>query len=411
MRFASGTRSGMKEWLMRRRSLQLYAPAWVWVGALAASLMSVLAAAPAGSFKDSGEGLAWRRDRLSDGPLAYTVVRWDRSRNDLRLYPTLAQGTQIGLNTLTRQLELVPADAGRPVAAINGDFYTTENELFPGDPRGLFISRGELVSAPAQRDCFWLDAQGQPHVGEVRSQFSLKWPDGTMTPLGLNEDDSAAPAVLYTSAVNPSILPRGTLPLAMENPRDGTAAPLRIGERYRVRLHSGLRSRSTNALALFLAPELRTRARQLAPETVLEISTQSTPELRGTLVALGGGPALVRNGRALAARAVKSNQRHPRSALGWNAQHYFLTVVDGRQPDWSIGVTLPALAEYMAGLGCDEAINLDGGGSTELWLQGRILNRPCYGHERPTATGLAVVRREARGTPTPTAKSAGSSTP
>lgn len=401
----------MKEWLMRIRPLLLSAQAWVWVGVLASTLMSALAAAPAGSFKESGDGLAWRRDRLKEGPLTYTVVRWDRSRNDLRLYPTLAQGSQIGLNTLTRQLELVPADAGQPVAAINGDFYTTENEPFPGDPRGLFISRGELVSAPAQRDCFWLDAQGQPHVGEIKSEFSLKWPDGTTTPLGLNEDTSAAPAVLYTAAVDPSLQPRGTVPLSMENPRPEAVAPLRISERYRVRLRPGLQSRTTNELALYLAPELRTRARQLAPEAVLEISTQSTPDLKGTLVAVGGGPALVRNGRALAARAVKSNQRHPRSALGWNAQYYFLTVVDGRQPDWSIGVTLPALAEYMAGLGCDEAVNLDGGGSTELWLKGRILNRPCYGHERPTATGLAVVRQEPRGNAIPNPKSAGPSTP
>jgi exopolysaccharide biosynthesis protein len=50
-------------------------------------------------------------------------------------------------------------------------------------------------------------------------------------------------------------------------------------------------------------------------------------------------------------------------------------------------------------LGCDEAINLDGGGSTELILGERILNSPCYGRERATATGLLVVRAPAA-TPT-----------
>jgi exopolysaccharide biosynthesis protein len=93
---------------------------------------------------------------------------------------------------------------------------------------------------------------------------------------------------------------------------------------------------------------------------------------------------------------MKSNERHPRSALGWNAQYYFLVVVDGRQPDFSDGMTLTELARYLVRLGCEEAMNLDGGGSTELWLRGRILNRPCYGHERRTATGLAVVRTEPR---------------
>ena len=79
-------------------------------------------------------------------------------------------------------------------------------------------------------------------------------------------------------------------------------------------------------------------------------------------------------------------------------------VVDGRQPDWSIGVTLPRLAEYMVSLGCEEAINLDGGGSTEIWLNGRILNRPCYGHERLTATALAVLRRGVGVSNAPSAK-------
>jgi exopolysaccharide biosynthesis protein len=38
-------------------------------------------------------------------------------------------------------------------------------------------------------------------------------------------------------------------------------------------------------------------------------------------------------------------------------------------------------------------MNLDGGGSTELWLRGKIVNQPCYGYERNTATGLVLLKR------------------
>ncbi len=357
----------------------------------------------AAAFRQIADGLATRHDVIPEGPLSLQVVRVDRTRTELQLLPTLGFGRQIGLNPLSSQLRLLPKELGQPVAAINGDFYTTENEPFPGDPRGLFISGGELVSAPVKRDCFWLDPQGQPHTGEVQSLFSLTWPDGGTTPLGLNESPDNLPAVLYSAAAGLPSVPNDAL--LLEYAGQGPWLPLHIGETYSARPVAWRRALDTNTLAVVLPTELRGRVRQLKPDSILKISTGTTPNLRGTVTALGGGPALVHGGRATAARAVKSNERHPRSALGWNAQAYFLVVVDGRQSDWSIGVTLPTLAEYMVGLGCEEAVNLDGGGSTELWLNGRVLNRPCQGRERPTATGLAIVRRETPATNTPVLKS------
>jgi exopolysaccharide biosynthesis protein len=67
-------------------------------------------------------------------------------------------------------------------------------------------------------------------------------------------------------------------------------------------------------------------------------------------------------------------------------------VVDGRQAGLSVGMTLAELSEFLVKLGCQEAINLDGGGSTELILEGQVLNSPCYGRERATATSLLVVQ-------------------
>ena len=39
-------------------------------------------------------------------------------------------------------------------------------------------------------------------------------------------------------------------------------------------------------------------------------------------------------------------------------------------------------------------MNLDGGGSAELWFNGKIVNSPCYGHERSTATGIVLLRKK-----------------
>jgi exopolysaccharide biosynthesis protein len=56
-------------------------------------------------------------------------------------------------------------------------------------------------------------------------------------------------------------------------------------------------------------------------------------------------------------------------------------------------MTFPELAKYMAELGCEEAINLDGGGSATMWVLGQVVNSPSEGRQRPGANALVVMRR------------------
>ena len=84
--------------------------------------------------------------------------------------------------------------------------------------------------------------------------------------------------------------------------------------------------------------------------------------------------------------------RHPRSAIGWNKDYFFMVEVDGRQRK-SLGMTFPELAEYMLKLGCEEAMNLDGGGSATLWVDGEVVNSPSRGRERPAANALALLKK------------------
>ena len=59
-----------------------------------------------------------------------------------------------------------------------------------------------------------------------------------------------------------------------------------------------------------------------------------------------------------------------------------ILVADGRQSGYSRGMTLPGLRRLFVGFGAVTAMNLDGGGSSELWFQGKIINRPSEGTER-----------------------------
>ncbi|MDD3334975.1 MAG: phosphodiester glycosidase family protein [Eubacteriales bacterium] len=101
------------------------------------------------------------------------------------------------------------------------------------------------------------------------------------------------------------------------------------------------------------------------------------------------GPALVENGQALAFSpsfdviSTKASRLEPRTAIGQiGPLHYIIIVVDGRQDGYSVGMSLPDLQQLMIDYGAQTALNLDGGGSAEIWFQGQILNKPAGGQER-----------------------------
>ena len=107
------------------------------------------------------------------------------------------------------------------------------------------------------------------------------------------------------------------------------------------------------------------------------------------------GPALVENGQALSfpkefdVISTRSSRKEPRTAIGQIAPlHYCVIVVDGRQPGYSDGISLQDLQQLFLDYGAQTAFNLDGGGSTELWFMGEILNQPCGGHERSISDAI-----------------------
>ncbi len=104
--------------------------------------------------------------------------------------------------------------------------------------------------------------------------------------------------------------------------------------------------------------------------------------------ALQGGQAVVMGGRRL---SPGDNARHPRTAAGVTAGgELILLVADGRQRA-SRGLTLRELGDLMLELGCVEALNLDGGGSSTLVVAGERLNRPQgWGLEREVMTAIGL---------------------
>jgi len=120
----------------------------------------------------------------------------------------------------------------------------------------------------------------------------------------------------------------------------------------------------------------------------------------GASQVVGGFPLLLDDGERVGDLLVNDNPsfaaaRHPRTAVGFDPDqgHLWMVGVDGRQANYSDGMTLPELASLLEALGTTDAVNLDGGGSTVMVLQGVAVSRPSDADgERPVVNALAVVR-------------------
>lgn len=107
---------------------------------------------------------------------------------------------------------------------------------------------------------------------------------------------------------------------------------------------------------------------------------RSSPgEWKDAVHAMGAGPMLVEEGKVKVGGGFgHEKSRHPRTAAGLTSKNLFILVaVDGRVPE-ALGMTCEELAKLMIDLGCATAINLDGGGSTTMWVRGDgVVNNPC----------------------------------
>lgn len=126
------------------------------------------------------------------------------------------------------------------------------------------------------------------------------------------------------------------------------------------------------------------------------------------LEVINGGPRLLRDGKIeITAAAEGFNwqedpgfyyrfgvRRNPRTLAGIAATGKLLLVaVDGRQPGWSVGASFEESARILQSLGAVNAVNLDGGGSTTITIDRKLVNRPSDATgERPIGDAIVIQR-------------------
>jgi exopolysaccharide biosynthesis protein len=284
------------------------------------------------------------------------------------------------------------------LAAVNAGFFRTDGP-YKGEPAGIVIMAGRILSEPyRRRPGLAVSNRGgrtrlavvdaEVRIQAVASKGARRPVDGVNRPRLGDELILFTPEFDRTTLTGPdgaeAVVERGRV-VAIARGRGNSAVP-----------RAGWVLSGHGKAAAWVRANVRVGARlELRSDIRFEPRPAFTPEF-----VVGGGPRLVRDGRAAPSGPEAGGPgfietRHPRTAVGVRADGRILLVtVDGRQPERSVGMTIPELAGLLLELGAVEAINMDGGGSTTMVAGGRVVNSPSdLTGERPVGDALLVLGR------------------
>lgn len=103
-------------------------------------------------------------------------------------------------------------------------------------------------------------------------------------------------------------------------------------------------------------------------------------------------PVILRDGKKMDIPPKWKKTKQPRTIIGKYANDdLIMIVIDGRQGNWSVGISLELLQDKLLKLGVKDAYNLDGGGSSAMYYNGKILNKPSDGRERSVVNNIVIL--------------------
>lgn len=362
---------------------------------LIAALLALVPVGPAAAVpQELIPGLTFDRQIqfTTRGPVVANVLTVPRPGGLWQLKPVLSNEAIQSAERLTTIEKRYSATA--TVAGINGDLFAPAT----GAPSGIVMRNGGLDQPPlSRRSSIGIDATGALTVGRVA--MLATW-QGTGPRRALNDvNGPAGPngVSLFTPAWGPTTpISAGAVELTLSpfppaTPNVELTAPV-----VAVSSNGGTAIPPGGAVLVARGTAATRLQAEAAAGGTVRIRLILKPAWSGSVDAVGGGPVLVRSGKAI----FRANEdftpdkllpRTARSAIGQLADGRFLLVtVDGPLPGFSAGVTNFELALLMVKLGAVTAAALDGGRSAAIAFDGQLLNR-LSGPERPIGDALLVL--------------------
>ena len=310
-----------------------------------------------------------------------------------QLVPVLAHGTITGGTEPVTQLEQ-DVSATATSVGIDGDLFSATD----GHPSGVVLQGGVLTHPPlAGRSSIGIDTAGGLHVDRVRFFGTWQGTGQRRTLAGINTTPAPGQTVLFTpgyGARAPTVAGAAEVvlepfPAALPN-TDLSAVVTAAGS-------GGGEAIPRDGAVLMAVGAAAAKLQAEGPAgTTIKSRLILQPAWAGVSTALGGGPLLVKGGKAVF-RSLEDftndqvTARSARAAVGQLADGRILLVaVDGGQPGYSVGLTSFELAQALVRLGAVTAAGVDPGDAVSVAFDGKLLDRPSAGSERPVKEALLV---------------------
>lgn len=274
------------------------------------------------------------------------------------------------------------------VAGVNGTYFATS-----GMPLGVLMIDGALVSYPiSDRTALIITKERNVYIDNIIMDAYFQIGDVKYTITGINEPrDSKNDIILYTSYYGELTKTNSTgLDIVVDN---GVVSSTRSGNTWIP--ENGFVIAAGALYAEVLSSSIKEGNEIKVVVNVIPYSTQ----IQGCLYQLiGGGPRLLKSGRIYISKYEEKFRRDitkgraARTAVGITGDNKLLFVtIDGRKKktkNGSLGMSLTELAYFLKSLGAEEALNLDGGGSSTMVVHGKVINKPADGAQRRISNAI-----------------------
>lgn len=349
-------------------------------------------------FKTVQDGIEYAEltREIDKTPVKMNLLRLDLTK--VRLDVVHAMDSAIGTETVSSMAKRHGA-----IAAINGGFFRLDSSIFAGDSTGVLIINDELFSESyGGRVALMIEnAVDRTRVSIERANITdFIEVNGKSYDVGRNRERLENDLVIYSNNFNYTTLSdnSGTEYFVENNQvvkiidKKGSNAIPPIG--YVLSVSGKMAEEMANVL------KVGTRIVHFVKQTSPVDSTKGTL-FRAAEDIVGGVPQLIKSGKIditweqeKTTKAFVEN-RHPRTAVAKLKDGKFLMITaDGRSEE-SGGIGLEDLAKILLELGATDAMNLDGGGSTTMFLDGKVVNKPSDKEgERKVSDAILVFPRK-----------------
>jgi Phosphodiester glycosidase/FlgD Ig-like domain len=326
------------------------------------------------------------------GPEVIHVMTAPKPGGIYALRPVLSSGSLLGRETVTSMQRRVSPVA--TVGGVNGDLFNFSEGL----PSGMLMQSGVLKASPhPRRASVGVTNDGRLTVDRVALLGTWQGLGQRRPLVGLNQLPGSESASLFTPAWGTATpFAQGTVEVVIQPFPPATAFTDLAGIVTAAKPGGGTPIPPDGAVIVGRGSSAGRLAAEAQVGQTVTVRLVLRPQWGGISEAIGGGPLIVRGGRPVF-RALEDfsstqlNLRHPRTGIGQRADGSLVFVaVDGGRPGYSTGMTNFELAQTMIRLGAVTASALDGGGSTTMAFDGKLLNRPSDRSERAVSDGLFV---------------------